>query len=245
MNLKDLGKPFPAEAIEWRLSQCGESNGKIWAMCLAYISARAILDRLDEVVGPENWQVKYSFIPGSERVAPGVICELGISCGEQWIWKQDGAEQTDIESFKGGISGALKRAGSAWSIGRYLYGLEAGFATIVDKGTTGALYGKTKEGKAFYWLPPALPKWALPAPSVNSAALDALSKQVGVVSPLIETKASIGAECLRLAKQLQLVEPEFSKWAMEFSNGKPTKEMTLDELKAFRTQLQFELGRQT
>lgn len=158
MDLQKLKEPFKQDEIEWRLSQSGESNGKIWAHCLAYISARAIMDRLDQVCGPENWQVTYVFIEKA-----GVICNLSIQCGSQWITKQDGAEMTDIEAFKGGISSALKRAGSAWGVGRYLYGLETGFAAVVEKGTKGALYGKTKNGTPFYWVPPQLPVWALPA----------------------------------------------------------------------------------
>lgn len=158
MDLQKLKEPFKQDEIEWRLSQSGESNRKIWAHCLAYISARAIMDRLDQVCGPENWQVTYVFIEKA-----GVICNLSIQCGSQWITKQDGAEMTDIEAFKGGISSALKRAGSAWGVGRYLYGLETGFAAVVEKGTKGALYGKTKSGTQFYWIPPQLPAWALPA----------------------------------------------------------------------------------
>jgi hypothetical protein len=163
MNLKDLSLPFPETDIEWRIGQCGKKgNGQIWAMCLAYVQARAIMNRLDEVVGPGGWQVRYRFEPGSDKVDPGVLGIVGIKVGEEWVEKEDGAEQTDIESFKGGLSSALKRAGSAWGIGRYLYNLEASFAQIVPQGTKGAQWGKTKSGDEFYWLPPALPQWALP-----------------------------------------------------------------------------------
>jgi|SRR6185369_6513624 len=161
MNLKELKKPFSTSDVEWRLAQCGETNGKVWAVCLAYIQARAVMDRLDDVAGPENWSVNYSHLPN------GVMCNLSIKVNDDWIIKSDGAEETDIEAFKGGISSALKRAGSAWGIGRYLYGLESGFAQIVEKGTKGALSGKTKEGKWFYWLPPQLPSWALPQNEPN------------------------------------------------------------------------------
>ncbi len=39
----------------------------------------------------------------------------------EWVEKQDGSGPTDMEPFKGGISGALKRAAVAWGIGRELY----------------------------------------------------------------------------------------------------------------------------
>lgn len=159
IDLNLLKLPFSEDEVEFRLSQSGEiSSGKIWGQCLAYITSRAIMDRLDAVCGPSNWKVAYEFVGQT-----GVICNLSILINGEWITKQDGAEQTNIESFKGGISSALKRAGSAWGMGRYLYSLEATFVTVVDPGTPGAHYGKTKSGKAFHWLPPKLPSWALPA----------------------------------------------------------------------------------
>lgn len=163
MDLKRLKDPFKEKEIEWRIGSCGKKgNGQIWAMCLAYVQARAIMDRLDDVCGPENWRVEYSFIAGSQTVTPGVIARIFIKAGAEWVCKEDGAEQTDIEAFKGGLSSALKRAGAAWGIGRYLYNLEAGFANIVSAKTDKSQYGKTKEGSVFEWEPPRLPKWALP-----------------------------------------------------------------------------------
>lgn len=164
MILKNLTVQFREDEIEWRLDQVGMTvDKKIWGRCLAYVSARAIMDRLDDVCGPENWEVKYEFIAGK-----GVICRLSIQVEDglthlkYWVTKEDGAEETDFEPFKGGISSALKRAGNVWGMGRYLYNLDAGFIRIVEKGTPGARYGKTKENQPFYWVPPALPDWALP-----------------------------------------------------------------------------------
>lgn len=179
MNLEALKEPFPSDQIEWRIAQCGKNQSGIWGTCLAYVQARAIMDRLDAVVGEMNWYPEYSFIGTS-----GVICKLSIrepsatpapeSHYWQWVTKEDGAEMTDIESFKGGISGALKRAAVLWGIGRYLYDLESGFIRVVDKSTKGARYGKTKDGDTFYWLPPELPAWALPKGTVDTPPVSAL-----------------------------------------------------------------------
>lgn len=161
MDLKKLAEPFPADDIEWRIQSSGLSGGTPWARVLAYITARAIMDRLDEVCKPAFWKVRYTHEGG------GVMCHLAIDVSEVesevWVEKSDGAEQTDIEKFKGGLSSALKRAGSVWGIGRYLYKLESGFAEC-DKNTKKfPNYGKTKDGTAFSWKPPDLPPWALPA----------------------------------------------------------------------------------
>ena len=50
--LNNLRIPFPEEDIEWRIQQSGLSNGMPWALVLAYVTNRAIMDRLDDVVGP-------------------------------------------------------------------------------------------------------------------------------------------------------------------------------------------------
>lgn len=163
MNLELLKAPFPEDQIEWRIGQCGKKgNGHVWAMCLAYVQARAVMDRLDEACGVDNWDVRYRILK-EDGLQSGIIATIGIYMGSQWVYKEDGAEQTDIESFKGGLSSALKRAGSAWGIGRYLYDLEAGFAQISERGVEGAKWAKTKDGHEFHWLPPRLPQWALPS----------------------------------------------------------------------------------
>jgi len=154
MNLKDLAKPFPAKDIEWRIQSSGKNDKGIWAMCLAYVTNRAIMDRLDEVCGPENW--KNDFAPAPEG---GILCGISIKCGDEWVTKWDGAENTQVEAIKGGLSSAMKRAGSQWGIGRYLYNLDTGWADIA---TNGKFSAKTKDNTWFKWNPPALPSWALP-----------------------------------------------------------------------------------
>ena len=154
MDLSKLKEPFRAGDIEWRLQQSGETNGRIWAKCLAYVTARAIEARLDEACGSENWKNEFREAPRG-----GILCGISIKCGNEWVTKWDGADNTQVESVKGGLSDAMKRAGVQWGIGRYLYDLDEGWAVISEKGT---YTGKTKEGKWFRWNPPELPAWALP-----------------------------------------------------------------------------------
>lgn len=160
MDLSKLKEPFSAKDIEWRVAQSGISvKGKPWAQVLAYIQSRAIMDRLDEVCGPENWRNEYTAAPDG-----GVICKLSIRYDGEWITKEDGAENTNIEAVKGGISGALKRAGVPWGIGRYLYKLETGWAVISPQGRYKGKFEDKKNNKVEWhqWDPPDLPSWALP-----------------------------------------------------------------------------------
>lgn len=114
MDLNNLAAEFPREAVSWRAQSLTRTGDK--AMALAYIDARDVMDRLDEVCGPENWQSEFTETPKGR-----VICRLGIKVGDHWVWKSDGAGNTDVEGEKGAISDALKRAAVHWGIGRYLY----------------------------------------------------------------------------------------------------------------------------
>lgn len=162
INYSDLKEPFSPLDLEWRISQCGQgrNSGKLYAKVLAYVTNRAIMDRLDEVVGPANWQNEYMAAPGG-----GVMCGISIRVSEnEWITKWDGADNTNIEAVKGGLSGSMKRAAVQWGIGRYLYNLPEGFAIISDEGShrQGAKTSGNNQYPAFRWDPPALPEWAIP-----------------------------------------------------------------------------------
>ena len=158
-KLNDLKKPFPSKDIEWRLQQCGEkTDGNIWGKCLAYITSRAVQERLDEVCGTDGWRSEI------RKDGNAYLCTLSIRVKHEdgsveWISRTDGADATDIESVKGGISGAIKRAAVQFGIGRYLYDLEEGWVTVCENGR---YFGKTKTNKQFRWNPPELPVWALP-----------------------------------------------------------------------------------
>lgn len=155
MDLSKLKDYFEPNDIEWRLQQCGKGkNDKIWGMALAYVTNRAIMNRLDEVCGPENWKNEFKAAPDG-----GILCGISIKIGDEWVTKWDGAENTDIEAVKGGLSGSMKRAAVQWGIGRYLYKLEESW---INANENGAYRGKTKDGTTFKWDAPALPAWALP-----------------------------------------------------------------------------------
>lgn len=240
MNLKLLAEPFPASDIEWRIGQCGKGHKGIWAKCLAYITARAVMDRLDAVCGPEGWRVSYVF------VGTGVVCQLSIKVGNEWVTKEDGAEQTDIESFKGGISSALKRAGAVWGLGRYLYSLEEGFATVIKDRTDDAHWGKTKEGDQFYWLPPQLPAWALPKVSKPVAPAVAITPPVKAVTPVVMAKrpASMDAlksEIMDKASAIGLTKQGVVEWMADLYK-KPATQLTQGELENFIEVLDKEIA---
>ncbi len=110
-----LKAPFSPEDIEFRVGSTTGDKSK--GLALAYVTSRAIMDRLDSVLGPTEWQNEVKVCDD------GVIATLTIRVGGEWIMRQDGAQFTNIEAFKGGISDALKRVAVLYGIGRYLYSL--------------------------------------------------------------------------------------------------------------------------
>lgn len=119
-DLQKLFEPFAKDAISWR-AQHVTKEPPHKALALAYIDARDVMNRLDDVCGIDGWQCKYSHANGK------TICDIGIfsEVHKEWIWKADGAGDTDIEAEKGAISDAFKRAAVKWGVGRYLYNLDA------------------------------------------------------------------------------------------------------------------------
>lgn len=164
MNFKRLAEPFAPNEIEWRIGQAGtKANGEVWAKVLAYVTNRAIMDRLDEVCGAHQWRNEYraGFSEGA------VLCGISIKVGDEWITKWDGAENTDVEAVKGGLSNSMKRAAVQWGIGRYLYNLEEGWAKVGQDGEHYVPKNDKKGTPAFRWSPPNLPAWARPTPEGN------------------------------------------------------------------------------
>lgn len=125
MNLADLKRPFPPEAVHWRVGSTNKDKTR--GMALAYIDARDVMDRLDEVCGI-GWQSRF------EEVAGRIVCSIGLIAHEAehetWVWRADGAGNTDFEPEKGGLSDAFKRAAVQWGIGRYLYDVPAPWVAI-------------------------------------------------------------------------------------------------------------------
>ena len=118
-----LAEPFAQGEVKFK-PQSVKGNR---ALAMAYVDARVVQDRLDQVLGVENWQDEY------ETLADGsVICKLTCRLGDRWITKMDvggPSEQPDGgDRLKAAVSDALKRAAVKFGVGRYLYRLPAQWA---------------------------------------------------------------------------------------------------------------------
>lgn len=134
-----LKRPFDPRQISWRVG--ATSKDKTKGIALAYLDARDVMRRLDDVFGMD-WQCRYTHADNK------TICEIGVLIDGAWLWRAGGAGDTDIEAEKGAISDAFKRAAVLFGIGRYLYELPNTWVQIDE-------YKKLKET-------PNLPNWATP-----------------------------------------------------------------------------------
>lgn len=127
-----LAKPFAPEDLEWRLQNTIEETMR--GMAVPYVTNRAIQNRLDEVCGPENWYNEFKPWHSNGK-KDAQLCGIAIYFeGKGFITKWDGAEDSDIEPIKGGLSDSMKRAAYQWSIGRVLYSLDTVWVDIERRG---------------------------------------------------------------------------------------------------------------
>jgi hypothetical protein len=137
-----LKRPFDLKKISWRV---GATTGdKTKGIALAYIDARDVMHRLDEVFGMD-WQCRYT------HAETKTICEIGVWIEDRWIWRAGGAGDSDIEAEKGALSDAFKRAAVLFGIGQYLYSLPNTWVELEAKGKTHVIKN-----------PPQVPRWATP-----------------------------------------------------------------------------------
>jgi hypothetical protein len=139
--MKSLQDPFPAADIEWRVGSTNKEKTK--GLALAYVTNRAIQNRLDEVFGPFGWQNQFREWKGTSQ-----LCGISINYNGEWITKWDGSDDSNTEATKGGLSDSMKRAAYQWGIGRYLYKIPQTWVPL-------------KDGKYLSYTP-NLPDWALP-----------------------------------------------------------------------------------
>ncbi len=109
--MESLQAEFPFEQLGWKITHTFESQGRFFAYVAPFVDARAIQDRFDEVFGIDKWQVSYE--KWGEKATK---CTISVFLNERWISKEDGSEESDYSSVKGGFSNSLKK--SSCTLGR-------------------------------------------------------------------------------------------------------------------------------
>ncbi|MCI8329336.1 MAG: hypothetical protein HFG02_06945 [Oscillibacter sp.] len=166
----ELAKPFAAEDLEWRLQKTFEPQGRMTGIAVPYVTNRAIMNWLDSVVGPENWYNQYQpWHAAGKKEAQ--ICGISIHFEDRgFITKWDGAEDSDVEPIKGGLSDSMKRAAVQWGIGRVLYNMDTVFVDVEQRGKSWVIKkgARAKLDKAYLDMLKALKLEPAPAGGLQS-----------------------------------------------------------------------------
>ena len=162
-----LAAPFAPHEIKFRAGSV--TQDKTRAMALAYIDARNVEDRLDEVVGTFAWSDQYEPMGvGNETV---ILCTLTVLGVSKQGFGQLGQAHGDMSAAKGAESDALKRAAVKFGIARYLYSLPKVWVTYDAQ-------SKQLKGR------PDLPSWALPENWQTGTRPPATEQEPGDEPPL-------------------------------------------------------------
>lgn len=143
-----LSQLFPAGKIKFRAGATNQEKTR--AQALAYIDARDVMERLDQVVTPAGWTDSYQVI----RQTPAGV-EIECSLTVNGITKRDVGTGEDCKSA---YSDAFKRAAVKFGVGRYLYNFPCVWVDYDPKRKT-------------LVTTPSLPAWAIPATTKATPAV--------------------------------------------------------------------------
>jgi hypothetical protein len=175
--IKALAAPFFPHDIHWKPQAISGNR----ALAVAYLDARAVMDRLDEC--GLIWSDSYEVLPGGS-----VVCRLQVMIDGQAVVRCDVGSQSeqpdDGDKMKAAFSDALKRAAVKWGIGRYLYRLPKVWCDYDPQ-------KRQLKGQ------PQLPPWALPAPRQDQAPATITHEQAKELQRLLQASANVdGAKFL-------------------------------------------------
>jgi hypothetical protein len=210
---KQLQAPFHAKEVKWKAQTVKGER----ALAVGYVDARLVADRLDDVLGVDGWEDRYTVLADGS-----VLCHLTITTGGAKTTKCDvgsPSEQPDAgDRLKAAFSDAFKRAAVKFGIGRYLYRLPPQW---VD-------YDSTK--KQIRQLP-QVPAWALPDKKVPDPRpyYDGDDQGPGVPAPVIHEARTAGDVVGKPADAAATTDPQqlkSEKDATELRDREFAKEQT-------------------
>jgi hypothetical protein len=138
---KRLAAPFHPDLVQWKAQTAVNDKGK--ALAVAYLDARDIMDRLDEVLGPVNWQANYEIQDNT------VMCSIHFrnlgSEEKEWLHRHGMCGMDEDAGGEGGTATvAFKRAVVQLGVGRYLYKVKGNWVDAEKRGKNTYLKGTPK-----------------------------------------------------------------------------------------------------
>jgi len=122
-ELSKLNVATPKDEIKYRPGSTFNWAEKKYARMLAYVDARYIQDKLDEIVGIGNWGNQF------HRDEKGILyCTITIKFIREdgsvdYVSKTDVGTESNVEQQKGEVSDSFKRCAVHFGLARDLYNL--------------------------------------------------------------------------------------------------------------------------
>lgn len=113
-------QPFDLSAISWKINNYNGEKTK--AMITFHVDARAVQERLNTIIGIENWSFEFSELQQDK----GAHGKLIVDFGEKKVMREDVGYPNEVgkkEWYKDAVSDALKRCAVHFGIGHFLYAL--------------------------------------------------------------------------------------------------------------------------
>lgn len=165
--LTRLSAKFSADEVRsfpMQTTKQADSDGKWWGKAAFYIDARSVQQRLDDTcIWEDVYEKDPRWEPGildekGELRSPSILNGLRILIERpdgslEWITRWDGADSSDIEGTKGGLSSASRRSSVKYGVGRYLYEVESKWEEMK------APKGRAKRPAYFIQTPRIAAKW--------------------------------------------------------------------------------------
>ena len=185
VNFEGLHAPFNPNDVEFRPGATTKDKTK--AIGLAYVDKRIYEDRLDNIVGIENWSVEYRHLGDN-----AIICRLTIA----GVVREDVGEfsKDDVASFPTAVAQAFKRACSSFGLGRYLYSLPQVWAEYDAERRSFTQNGMAHLRKSSFQQFQAYPKTEDKPKQVTESKPVSVDKLVARIEELLLKAEDVGAE---------------------------------------------------
>ena len=207
---------FEEKDISWKVLQNSWSEGKAYALMTPFVNASAIQERLDEVLGWENWKTEYEVKESGNYKY--VVCILSCRTKDgEWISKQNVCEITEKKEnnnapdnpIKSAYSGAFKRVALEFGIGRYLKNIKKYSPQCSEsfpKGENAVRCYDKQSGKTFYATIPTLEE-DTPQPKKEVDKPQAIEKEEEkpIVKPIVVHNTPIGVTKAKEIEEFLLI----------------------------------------
>lgn len=207
---------FEEKDISWKVLQNSWTEGKAYALMTPFVNASAIQERLDEVLGWENWKTEYEVKESGNYKY--VVCILSCRTKDgEWISKQNVCEITEKKEnnnapdnpIKSAYSGAFKRVALEFGIGRYLKNIKKYSPQCSEsfpKGENAVRCYDKQSGKTFYATIPTLEE-DTPQPKKEVDKPQAIEKEEEkpIVKPIVVHNTPIGVTKAKEIEEFLLI----------------------------------------